>query len=310
MRIEIRPLATAFALVAASAWLAACEVNLNSVGLSVRETRTYEVTGPPDLTLDTFDGAIELHSWDKQEIEVEIEKRAMEQSLIDQITVEAEQTGNTIALRVKGPSRREFSGVTIGVNISPSARLRVVVPRSLRLQATSGEGSIRAEDLAGTIALHTRDGSITASRLSGDLEIRSGDGALRLEKLTGRVTLETDDGSIRFDGAPTVLRAKTGDGTIRARVDADTAMADNWDLTTGDGSIVLTLPSSFSGELDAETRDGSVRANHPLLRADAEGPDEDRDARRERRRSLHTKMGDGGKLLRLRTGDGSIRIES
>lgn len=310
MTTEIRPLAAAFALVAASAWLAACEVNLNSDGLSVRETRTFDVTGQPDLTLDTFDGAIEVHSWDKPTIEVEIEKRAMEQPLIDQITVEAQQAGNTISLRVKGPARHEFSGVTIGVRVSPSARLRVAVPKSLTLHATSGDGAIRAEDLAGAIALRTKDGSVTASRLSGDIEIHTGDGAIRLEKISGRVALETEDGSIGFDGAPTVLRAKTDDGAIRARVDADTAMADNWELTTGDGSIVLTLPSMFNGELDAETHDGSVRTNHPLLKADRDRPDEDRDARRERRRSLRTTIGDGGKVLRLRTGDGSIRIES
>ena len=311
MQTEIRPpLAAIVALVAASAWLAACEVNVNSEGLSVRETRTFAVTGAPDLTLDTFDGAIEVHSWDKQEIEVEVEKRATEQTLIDQITIEAEQKGNTISLRVKGPSRHEFRGVTIGFNISPSARLRVVVPRSLTLRARSGDGAIRAEDLTGTISLRTDDGSVTASRLSGDVEIRTGDGAIRLDKIAGHVNLETGDGSIGFEGAPTILRAKTGDGSIGAKLDAETAMADNWDLSTGDGSVVLTLPQSFNGELDAETRDGSVRANHPMLKPDEDRPGEDRDSRRQRRRSLRATMGDVGKLLRVRTGDGTIRIES
>ena len=37
--------------------------------------------------LDTFDGAIELHSWDRPEVEVEIEKRAMEQTLLDEIKI-------------------------------------------------------------------------------------------------------------------------------------------------------------------------------------------------------------------------------
>ena len=60
-----------------STTLAGCEVNLNTEGLSARELKTFKVTGQAELSLNTFDGAIELHSWDKNEIEVEIEKRAM-----------------------------------------------------------------------------------------------------------------------------------------------------------------------------------------------------------------------------------------
>ena len=98
---------------------------------------------------------------------------------------------------------------------------------------------------------------------------------------------------------------------MRAQIDVDTVMADNWDVTTGDGSVTLTLPSSFSAELDAETSDGVVRSSHPLLEDgnDERRSGEDSDERRERRRIMRSKMGDGGKTLRVRTGDGTIRIE-
>jgi hypothetical protein len=73
---------------------------------------------------------------------------------------------------------------------------------------------------------------------------------------------------------------------------------------------VLTLPGLFNAELDAETSDGSVRTNHPLLDDQRERrDDEDSDERRERRRTLRSKMGEGGKILKIRTGDGSIRVE-
>jgi len=308
-----RLLPVAGALVLASVFMAACEVNLNTEGLSARETKTFKVTGQPDLELDTFDGAIEIHSWDRAEVEVEIEKRAMEQSLIDQIKVEATQKGDRIVLKVTGPSRSEFGGVTIGVHISPTARLRVVVPRATNIIARSGDGSIRAEAVDGKIVLHTVDGSVTATRLSGDIQLRSGDGSIRLDKVTGKLDLETDDGSIGIEARPTVLRAKTGDGSIRAQIDDDTVMADNWDITTGDGSVTLTLPAAFQAELDAETSDGSVHATHPLLEnhRDERRRGEDGDERRERRRVLRARMGDSAtaKALRVRTGDGTIRIE-
>ena len=301
------------ALVVACVMLAACEVNLNTEGLSARETLTFKVSGQPQVVLDTFDGIIELHSWDRPEVEVEIEKRAMEQSLIDEMKVESSEKNGVVRVKVTGPSRAEFRGVTIGMHISPTTRLRVAVPRNSNVEATSGDGSIRAEAIEGRIVLSTSDGTVTGTRLGGDIQIRSGDGSIRLDNVTGKLDLETTDGTITVEARPTVLKAHTGDGSIRATIEPDTVMAENWDLSTSDGTIVLTLPGSFNADLDAETSDGVVRTSHPLLddsnEAAPRGEGENREERRERRRTLRSKIGDGGKVLRIRTGDGSIRIE-
>ncbi len=312
MTLQIRrpAFAAAVALFASTA-LGACEVNLHTEGLSSRDVRTFKVTGAPDVVLETFDGAIEVHSWDRNEVEVEVEKRAMEQPLIDQMKVDVEQQGDRIVVRVTGPARADFRGITIGMHISPTARLRVAVPRATNLEAKSGDGSIRVEALDGKLVLNTVDGSVTGVRVSGDIRIRTGDGSIRLDDVAGNLDLETDDGSIGIDAKPTALHAKTGDGTIRVTIDPDSAMAADWDLTTGDGSVILTLPSGFNAELDAETSDGVVRSDHPLLKelTAERRSGEDGDERRERRRSLRTRMGEGGKILKVRTGDGTIRIE-
>ena len=298
------------AVLVSSMLLAGCEVNLNNEGLSAREVKTFKVSGQPELVLDTFDGSIELHSWDKNEIEVEIERRAMEQSLLDEIKIDAQQNGDKVTVKVTGPTRRD-RGVTIGVHVSPTARMRVVVPRTLTVTAHSGDGSIRAEALEGRIVLNTTDGSVVASRLAGDIQIRSGDGSIRLDQITGKLDLETTDGSIGLEAKPTVLKARTGDGSIRARIEPDSVMAENWELTTSDGTITLALPGNFNAELDAETSDGAVRADRSMF-PDARGADSgegNRDEQRERRRTLRSRLGDGGKTFRIRSGDGSIRIE-
>jgi DUF4097 and DUF4098 domain-containing protein YvlB len=301
----------ALALIVAGTLVAGCEVNLNTEGLTAREVKTFKVTATPDIVLDTFDGAIELHSWDRNEIEVEVEKRAMEQALLDEIKIDAQQEGDRVVVKVTGPSRSEYRGVTIGMHISPTARLRVAVPRSANINAQSGDGSIRAESIEGKLVLHTTDGSVTGTRLGGEIQIRSGDGSIRLDNATGKLDLETDDGSIGVEAKPTVLRLRTGDGSIRTTIEPDAVMADNWDITTSDGSIVVTLPGLFNAELDAETSDGAVRTNHPLLEdhRDDRRDGEDGDERRERRRVLRSKIGDGGKTFKIRSGDGTIRIE-
>jgi hypothetical protein len=293
------------AIVVAVVVLSGCEVNLNSEGIVSRETKKFTVTANPEVELDTFEGSIEIHSWDRNEVEVEIEKRAMEQRLVDEMKVTAEQQGNRIVVKVTQPGRGEsFEGVQIGVHFSPSARLRVVLPRNSQLTASSADGSIVIEDVNGKINLKTNDGSVRGSRISGEVVVRSGDGSIRFDRAAGKLDLETDDGSITLEAKPTELRARTSDGAIRLEVEPDATMAGDWDLQTADGSVVLTLPSDFNGVLDAETRDGVVRANHPTVRETPRGGD-----REERRRTLKATFGSGGRTLRVRTGDGTIRIE-
>jgi hypothetical protein len=71
-------------------------------------------------------------------------------------------------------------------------------------------------------------------------------------------------------------------------------------MTTGDGGVALYLPSDFGAELDAHTGDGSIRNELQLSNDDSD----------KSRRSLKGKLGAGGKLLRIRTGDGSIRLKT
>jgi hypothetical protein len=290
--------------------LAGCEVNLNSEGIVSRETKRFTVKANPEIQLETFDGSIEIHSWDRDEVEVEIEKRAMEQALVDDMQVTAEQEGNRIIVKVAEPRRSDRSGgVQIGVHFSPTARMRVALPRNSQLTANTADGSLVVEDVHGKIALRTGDGSLRVSRLEGDIVLRTADGSIRVDGAQGKLDVETEDGSITIEAKPTALRARTSDGTIRLEIQPDAVMAEDWDVQTVDGSVVLTLPDGFNALIDAETRDGSVRADHAALRDTRDGEAENREERRDRRRMLKAALGSGGRTLRVRTGDGSIRIE-
>ncbi|MDP1569471.1 MAG: DUF4097 family beta strand repeat-containing protein [Vicinamibacterales bacterium] len=278
----------------------ACTINLNTEGVTAVETHRFTVTGDAHLSLETFAGAIEVHSWDRPEIEVEVEKRAMDQSLVDEMKVVTTDEGGRVTLTVTGPSR-SMGGVTVGVNISPRARLRVAMPRRATLNVYSRDGSLAIEDIDGAVTLKTDDGSIRGMRLSGDLHMRTADGSIRVEKVNGRLDLETGDGSVTLDGTLTALRAKTDDGSVRVSLDAGSRVETDWDVETGDGSVVLRLPAELDAELDASTGDGGVRSTHPGVRLGEDG---------RRSNSARVTIGQGGRTIRVRTGDGSIRIES
>ena len=292
---------------------AGCEVNLNTEGLSAREVKTFKVTGQAELALDTFDGAIELHSWDRNEIEVEIEKRAMEQALLDEIKVDAQQEGDKIIVKVTGPARGEHRGMTIGVHISPTARLRVAVPRNTNINAMSGDGSIRAEAIEGQHrpAHHRRQRHRHAARRRHPDPIgrRLDPHRRRHRQARSRDRLTAASASKRSRAC--CARAPATD-RFAPRIEPDTVMTDNWDITTSDGSVTVTLPGAVQRR--ARRRNERRLGARPIIRCSDDDRDdrrdgEGRDERRERRRTLRAKMGDGGKILRIRTGDGTIRIE-
>jgi hypothetical protein len=287
--------------------VSACTVNVNTEGATASETRKFTVAGPPTVTLDTFDGAIEVHSWDRNEVEVVIDKQAQDDDLLAQIVVEQTQEGDRVTLRVRGPADARRSGVVIGVSFSPRATLRVALPKSATLELKSGDGTISVEDVSGTFTLQSGDGAIVGTRLSGDVRARTDDGSIRLRETTGRIDVETLDGSIVVNGTLTHLRAKTGDGTVRIGAEAGSALGDDWLIETGDGSVEVRLPQGLGAVVDASTSDGVIRSTYPGLAPPERTDDDDND---NDRRELKATLGAGGRTLRVRTGDGTIRFES
>lgn len=302
-----RRLGAAGLVVLSAACGGGCTVNVNTEGATAQETHKFTVGAAPIVTLDTFDGSIEVHSWDRAEVEVVVDKQAQDDALLQQIVVEKSQDGDAVTLRVRGPAASGQSGIQIGVVYSPSARLRVAVPKSTVLDLRSGDGSISVEDITGTVAARSEDGSVTGQRLAGEMRVRTDDGSVRLREINGKVDLETGDGSVVVDGIVTTLRAKTGDGSMRITAEKGSAVADDWLIETRDGSVEVRLPEGLAAEIDAETRDGVIRSTYPGLSAPERTDGEERG---DDRRTLKATLGTGGKVLRVRTGDGTIRFES
>src|SRR5437762_13437320 len=107
-----------------------------------RETKHFSTSGTPDINLDTFDGAIEIRAWDKPDVEVVIEKRAVNQEAAATIDIRSDQSGNRITVEASVP---KTSGFGVHFNYSRSARLIVSAPVSSNLIASSGDGSITVE---------------------------------------------------------------------------------------------------------------------------------------------------------------------
>lgn len=251
--------------------------HIDDVKVVEREEKRFSTPGRPEVSLSTFDGSIEVRAWDRSEVEVVIEKRGPTKESLGDLAVNATQTGNRVTVEVTSPRTR--TGWHLGG--SPSARLIVSLPASSDVAATSGDGSIDLEGVTGRVELGSGDGSIHARNLSGDVSVRTGDGSITLEGKLG------------------ALRARTGDGSVTIHAAPGSTASGDWEVVTGDGSITIEIPEGFDGDLDAHTGDGRVRVEEVTVsNVDGNG----------RRNSLKGRLGNGGRPVRLRTGDGSITL--
>jgi DUF4097 and DUF4098 domain-containing protein YvlB len=241
--------------------------------------KRFPVTGTPTVALATFDGGVEVSTWDRPEVLVVIEKRAIDRAAADQMQVKAEQAGDRINVSVTEHRDRGFH-LDFG---SFSARVIVTVPVKAAIEAETGDGSIRVRDVA------------------GNLRVSTGDGSIRLERVNGAIEASSGDGSIEVEGAIQGLKVRSGDGRIRVFAEGR-GPATDWTMSTGDGSVVLEVPEDFNANLDATTGDGRVDVRDVPFSGDT-------DERASRRQGIaRGQIGSGGARITIRSGDGSITV--
>lgn len=283
----------------------ACRIDVDTQAFIERDEKRFTVNGTVDLNTDTFDGSIEIRSWDRDEVLVEIEKRGQDKDAVSKIAVTAEQKGGQITVETRHSGRTGMIG--IGHFTSPSARLIISVPRKCNITARTGDGSITLDRVEGKLDLRTSDGSIKVIEGKGDLLVESGDGSLTLDDVSGHVEARTNDGTVRISGTPGSLRVRTGDGSVSLRIRNGAQMTDDWMIDTGDGSVVAELPSGFGAMIEADPgSDGRVYSDFTL--SNTTGPAIGPNGKARERGAVSGQLGTGGKRLTLRTHDSTIRI--
>lgn len=262
-----------------------------------RDEKHFTVSGRADVSLSTFDGSIEVRTWDRADVQVTIEKRAASKESLATIEVESEQNGDKVTVAVKSQRRQGFD---FHFGDHRSAKLIVSVPVASDLTARSGDGAIDVAGVDGRVELGSGDGAISGRDLNGDVRAHTGDGSIRLENVKGALNVDTGDGRVIASGTFSALRARSGDGSVSIAAEPGSAVSSEWSITTGDGSVTLALPEDLNGELDAHTGDGRIHMQDLAL-SNVIGEI--------RKNAVRGRLGSGGSLVRVRTGDGSITLK-
>jgi DUF4097 and DUF4098 domain-containing protein YvlB len=189
-------------------------VNVNRIrttneNFQAKETRTFAVTGSPRVTINTFDGHVTIHGWDKPEVTYTAVKGSHDEESLKDITIQAQQQGEAISIIAQNNDDQNGT-----VNFD------VYVPRQSSLHVSSGDGALNLDGVTGQITLRSGDGPIEVANGGGQLQVNTGDGVIRVIKFDGQVDARTGDGAIALDGNFNSLSARTGDGTISLTVPA------------------------------------------------------------------------------------------
>lgn len=237
-------------------------------------SKTYAISGKPDLRVETSDANLHVDTWDQKTIEVHVTTRRYKIG-DGGIKIIEHQSGDSVDLEIRYP-HHVFS-IDFG---SSRVDVEIHMPRE------------------GRMGLHTGDGAIEVANFKGNMDLESGDGHQEIISVDGSLRARTGDGHIRASGRFDNLDLNTGDGRIEARVQSGSVMSSGWTLHTGDGSVRLQLPDNFAADVDLHTGDGHINLDFPVT---VEGRLGERD--------IHGKINGGGNVLTVHTGDGSIEIE-
>lgn len=179
-------------------------------------------------------------------------------------------------ISIQAQQHGQAISITANNNDQPygSVNFDVYVPRQSSLHVSSGDGALNLEGVSGQITLRSGDGPIEVANGGGQLQVNTGDGVIRVIKFDGQVDARTGDGAIALDGNFNSLSARTGDGTIS-----------------------LTVPAGSSFTIETNAPDEISNEGFNVAEDITPSP-----------RVKRWRIGNGGKVFVLKTGDGKILL--
>ncbi|HEX3108454.1 MAG TPA: DUF4097 family beta strand repeat-containing protein [Thermoanaerobaculia bacterium] len=252
-------------VIAALLTLAAAALHAETLSQTI--DKTFDVRPGATFALDNVNGHVNVTSWDQPRVRVHAVKT---------VSRADDPKGALNALQVQITPRD--GGISVHT-VYPS------------------HGSVGFLDfLTGNWADAKVEYDITVPR-SMSLDVETTNGAVEVTAVSGMLKVETTNGHIRLDRCAGNVDATTTNGRVTAELLSVDRTRSNR-LSTTNGKIVLTVPSSLAAEIDASTTNGGIESEIAVT-THSMG-----------RHSLRGTINGGGADLRLRTTNGSIEIRN
>lgn len=172
-------------------------------------------------------------------------------------------------------------------------------------------GEVR--DASGRVIFRKSGGRVNVAEALNGADIRTGGGSITIGRSAGAVIAHTGGGDITIGPLAGSAEAQTGAGDVR--LDFRDVRSPSAEVTSGNGRVVITLPSNFAGTLDLETaytnnlgHRTSIKSDWPLSVSESSYWDDSRGTPRRFVRARQT-FGSGGGTISVSTVNGDIVIQ-
>jgi DUF4097 and DUF4098 domain-containing protein YvlB len=234
---------------------------------------TYPLKSGGRLSVETFNGSVEVSGWDQPTIDISGAKYAATQEAADALKVAIDNSPDSVSIRVTRPSDRRGN---------MGARFVIKIPRAAYLDRIfTSNGAIRTQDGSGPARLRTSNAGIRVRALRGSLEASTSNASIdaRLEQVPA--------------GRP--VRLETSNASVELRLPAD--FASDVRVNTSNGGITLHMPYQVNAQVEARTTNSSISSGFEVKMQGEFS-----------KNRLEGVIGNGGPLIDLSTSNGSIRL--
>lgn len=228
---------------------------------------------------------------------------------------DVKQLPNEIAFTVREPAPNEVEICTVYLGVSAceprelwmngeartSVRFIVDLPKGLRLQANTGAGDVLVMQSVNEIDISTGSGDVVVRESLGRAAVSTGSGDVTIAAANGPVRASTGNGDVLVHTAHGPVNANSGNGDLDVRIWRAASQGPEpatMTISSGNGEVRVSLPSTFNGEIDADSGNGKVASDF-----DVRGQGRSSDSR------LRGPVGTGqGPRIRLHSGNGRVEI--
>lgn len=130
-----------------------------------------------------------------------------------------------------------------------------------------------------------------------DLELRTSNGGISVADVVSRVRFEASNGGVTLRDIGGDVKGQTSNGGLRVELSGDRWVGEGLDVRTTNGGVRLAIPEGYSARLETGTTNGSMNVGFPVtVQGRLTG-------------NLGVDLGDGGATLKVRTTNGSVRVD-
>ena len=241
----------------------------------IEKTFTFDRDGK--VYVENVSGDIVVKSWQKNEIKILARKIAQEKSLLDEVTIDINQTDGNIRIITKYDEPLYLSQST-----DVSVFYDLFIPDKAQLRVKSMSGTVQAWEIGGRTDIETVSGRAEIVKAGKGVKCKTISGEINLEEIIGSVSLTSTSGEIIIDGLKGSIEANTVSGDIVVKesslgdeVEMETIkgnMEVQGELTPGgiyefnsiSGRIKLVLPPASEFELQTNTINGDIQCSFEL----------------------------------------------